>query len=51
MLDVLIHHLNEVQSGFLTQMFSQSFEELAKCSQNMSGGQCDVSKRLAYSQL
>ena len=29
-------------------LFSQSFEELAKCSQNLSCGQCDVSKRLAY---
>ena len=26
------------------KLFSQSFEE--KCSQNMSGGQCDVSKLL-----
>ena len=25
-------------------MFSQSFEELAKCSQNMSCGQCELSK-------
>ena len=27
--------------------FSSSFEELAKCSQNMSCGQCEVSKHLA----
>ena len=41
-------NLNEVQSSFRHKLFSQSFEELAKCSQNMSGGQCDVSKRLVY---
>ena len=29
-------------------LFSQSFEDLAKCSQNMSCGQCDVSKCPAY---
>ena len=33
---------------FITHLFSQSFEELAKCSQNMSCGQCAVSKHLAY---
>ena len=31
-----------------TFCFLKSFEELAKCSQNMSCGQCEVSKRLAY---
>ena len=29
-------------------LFSQSFEELAMCSQNVSCGQCDVSNYLAY---
>ena len=29
-------------------MFSQSFEELAKCIQNMSCGQCEASKCLVY---
>ena len=33
---------------FWHKLFSQSSEELAKYSQNMSDGQCDVSKRLAY---
>ena len=33
---------------FITHLYSQSFEELAKCSQSMSCGQCEVSKRLAY---
>ena len=39
----------EVQSSlfFDTNCF-ESFEELAKCSQNMADGQCDVSKRLVY---
>ena len=30
------------------KLFSQSFEELAKCSHNMSCGQCEVSTHLAY---
>ena len=29
-------------------LFSRSFEELAKCSQDVPCGQCDVSKHLAY---
>ena len=37
--------MNEVHWHIL---FSQSFEELAKCSQNMSCGQCKVSKCQAY---
>ena len=32
----------------LTFLFSQSFKELAKCSHNMSCGQCEVSKHLVY---
>ena len=30
------------------KLFSQSFGELTRCSQNMPCGQCEVSKRLAY---
>ena len=30
------------------KLFSQSFGELTRCSQNMSCGQCEVSKRLVY---
>ena len=30
------------------KLFSQSFGELTRCSQNMSCGQCEVSKHLAY---
>ena len=30
----------------MPKSFSQSFEELEKCSQNISCGQCDVSKCL-----
>ena len=30
------------------KFFTQSFEELAKCSHNMSCGQCEASKQLAY---
>ena len=30
------------------KLFSQSFVELTRCSQNMSCGQCEVSKHLAY---
>ena len=29
-------------------MFSQKFQELTKCHQNLSGGQSDVSERPAY---
>ena len=32
-------------------LFSQSFEELAKCSQSMSCGHCKVSKRLAHTHI
>ena len=32
----------------MCQLFSQNFEELAKCSQNMSHGQCEVSTYLVY---
>ena len=42
---LITENLNEVHWHIL---FSQSFEELAKCSQNMSCGQCEVSKCLAY---
>ena len=42
---MITENLNEVDWHIL---FSQGFEELAKCSQNMSCGQCDVSKCLAY---
>ena len=42
---MIAENLNEVHWHIL---ISQSFEELAKCSQNMSCGQCEVSKRLAY---
>ena len=30
------------------KLFSQGFGELTRCSQNMSCGQCEVSKRLVY---
>ena len=42
---MIAENLNEVHWHIL---FSQSFEELVKCSQNMSCGQCEVSKHLAY---
>ena len=42
---MIAENLNEVHWHIL---FSQSFEELAKCSENMSCGQCEVSKCLAY---
>ena len=42
---MITENLNEVHWHIL---FSQSFEELAKHSQNMSCGQCEVSKCLAY---
>ena len=38
---MIAENLNDVHWHIL---FSQSFEELAKCSQNMSCGQCEVSK-------
>ena len=44
-------NLNEVQSSnklIWHILFSQSFEELAMGSQNVSFGQSDVSKHLAY---
>ena len=40
--NLMAENLNEVHWHIL---FSQSFEELAKCSQNMSCGQCEVSKQ------
>ena len=43
--NLIAENLNESHWRIL---FSQSFEELAKCSQNMSCGQCEVSKHLAY---
>ena len=46
--NLIAEKLNEVHWHIL---FSQSFEELAKCSQNMSCGQCDVSKCLAYTHI
>ena len=40
---------NELHSSFLqSKLFSQSFGELTRCSQNMSCGQSEVSKCLAY---
>ena len=42
---MIAENLNEVHWHIL---FSQSFEELTKCSQNMSCGQCEVSKNLVY---
>ena len=42
---MIAENLNEVHWHIL---FSQSFEELAKCSQNMSCGQSAVSKHLVY---
>ena len=42
---MITENLNEVHWHIL---FCQRFEELAKCSQNMSCGQCDVSKRLVH---
>ena len=42
---MITENLNE---GHWHILFSQSFEELAKCNQNMSCGQCEVSKHLAY---
>ena len=45
---MIAENLNEVHWHIL---FSQSLEELAKCSQNMSCGQCEVSKRLAYKHI
>ena len=33
------------------KLFSQSFGELTRCSQNMSCGQCEVSKCLAYNHI
>ena len=42
---MIVENLNEVHWHIL---FSQSFEELAKYSENMSCGQCEVSKCLAY---
>ena len=44
--NLITENLNEVHWHIL---FSQSFEELAKCSQNMPCGQCEVSKCLLYS--
>ena len=43
--NLIAENLNEVHWDIL---FSQSFEELAKFSQNMSCGQCEVSKHLVY---
>ena len=43
--NLIAENLNEVHLHIL---FSPSFEELAKCSQNISCGQCEVSKHLAY---
>ena len=43
--NLIADNLNEVHWHI---SFSQSFEELAKCSRNVSCGQCDVSKCLAY---
>ena len=43
--NLIIENLNEVHWHIL---YSESFEELAKCSQNMSRGQCEVSKYLVY---
>ena len=43
--NLIAENLNEVYWHIL---FSQSFEELAKRSQNMSCEQCEVSKCLAY---
>ena len=61
MLDILIPHivhmtyfdytlpiLQNFEKTFLTFLFSQSFEELAKCSQNMSCGQREVLTHLPY---
>ena len=42
---MIAENLNE---GHWHILFSQSFEELAKCSQNMSCGQCKVLKHQAY---
>ena len=39
---------NELHSISAIKLFSQSFGELSRCSQNMSCGQCEVSKCLAY---
>ena len=43
--NLIAENLNEIHWHIL---FSPSFEELAKCSQNISCGQCEVSKHLAY---
>ena len=43
--NLIAENLNEVHWHIL---FSQSFGELTKCSQNMPCGQCEVSKHLAY---
>ena len=43
--NVIAENFNEVHWHIL---FSQSFEELAKCGQNMLCGQCEVSKHLTY---
>ena len=43
--NLIAENLNEVHWHIL---FSQSFEELAKCSQNMSCGKCEVSTCLPF---
>ena len=40
--------MNFIPKFSAIKLFSQSFGELTRCSQNMSCGQCDVSKHLAY---
>ena len=64
MADVLIPHivhmtyfdytlpiLQNFEKTKMSKMFSQSFEELAKCSQNMSCGQCEVLTHLPYRRI
>ena len=46
--DYTLPILQNFEKTFLTFLFSQSFEELAKCSQNMSCGQCEVLTHLPY---
>ena len=43
------NHFDRISQKFSAlNLFSQSFEELAKCSQDLLCGKCDVSKYVAY---